>query len=1026
MRQTFAQLTRDKRQQLRDSDPILRDAVDTLMKVELCAVAYRLLDLCKPLHEAWVLLTGYNTPILPEKTDEKILVRLRILLSKTASESNWRDLIELYQEIPPSHRMVHIAEDDTFTFQTPPFDVNRYAYYEKILSEPIPYKETEQVFLSEGKFSYNVYEDQFKIRKSAFIHENLRKKTYEGLTAYRQKKKITFPLGRDWLSVAREMDEQLPVEERNWLQKMTPITLQSLNNETRFTYEGVHHIAGGLASGKSTFRYVQTYWLVKKEQAKVGLVESSVADVLQTVGMLKKLGIHAVPVIGRSNRKQHMAEYLASKNIASITSLGEEQALRYLSTSCTIRAITEDEDKTPRYPCEQLYTTNERKKFLCPLAAHCGVYQAWTELNDADVWVTTSQAVLKTRLPSMIDPYKRYMYEAMYDLLDVIFIDEADAVMRQFDDAFVETYSAFGKITGLFEQLEQQFMNRTQGKYDLVTKLHIQRWQINLSHLKNNIWSVLYLLQNNQHLRDKMRDSIVYVQQLIYEIAQQITSDDKDKEEVIKILRHVRKTASYESSQDRHILHYIVGTDSRKKQIATIVQWLEEVQANSMEQKDEQKLFTKIIFFLHLSHIEAALKYIEYHYHFTEEVNQTASVSNLRPISDYEPFMKEAMTGVMFGYRYVQRDNQTVGNVEVLQYVAVGRELLYRWHNLYEAADEKKGPATVFLSGTSYAPNSLHYHLQAEPTWLIHSTRQQSNLTQTYWPLRNPHNKEALIQISGISDRAERDDYLQLMVKELDVKMKEELAYWRRKEDRRILLVVNAYEDVKVVGQALEALGWKGNYRLLAKQEDEDTVGEVFFPRSQIEHFAEEEAEILVVPLLAINRGYNIVTLKKEDTEAGALFGSVFFLIRPYPVPQDLSYLIQILHGTLASYEEKVRQAGLDWIEAMRYIRKKSRGKFDYMYETPDFWALLKEEEREIVAWYTFVPIWQLIGRLLRGGRDARVFYCDGKFMDRAKGKRSMLESWQSLMMQNDGPIFASLYGPFLRSITEMMKEGVR
>ncbi|AWI11688.1 MAG: hypothetical protein WAW77_11395 [Caldibacillus thermoamylovorans] len=60
-----------------------------------------------------------------------------------------------------------------------------------------------------------------------------------------------------------------------------------------------------------------------------------------------------------------------------------------------------------------------------------------------------------------------------------------------------------------------------------------------------------------------------------------------------------------------------------------------------------------------------------------------------------------------------------------------------------------------------------------------------------------------------------------------------------------------------------------------------------------MEHFAETEADILVAPILAISRGYNILDINGN----GALFGSAFFLVRPYPVPNNLGYYVQILHG---------------------------------------------------------------------------------------------------------------------------------
>lgn len=87
-----------------------------------------------------------------------------------------------------------------------------------------------------------------------------------------------------------------------------------------------------------------------------------------------------------------------------------------------------------------------------PYAASCGIYRDFATLINAEVWVTTSASILKTKLPIMLDPYERTIYEAMYDLLDIIFVDEADAVQKQYDDAFVSEIALFGNSQHLFEK----------------------------------------------------------------------------------------------------------------------------------------------------------------------------------------------------------------------------------------------------------------------------------------------------------------------------------------------------------------------------------------------------------------------------------------------------------------------------------------------------------------------------------------------------------------------------------------------
>lgn len=94
----------------------------------------------------------------------------------------------------------------------------------------------------------------------------------------------------------------------------------------------------------------------------------------------------------------------------------------------------------------------------------------------------------------------------------------------------------------------------------------------------------------------------------------------------------------------------------------------------------------------------------------------------------------------------------------------------------------------------------------------------------------------------------------------------------------------------------------------------------------------------------------------------------------------------------------------------------------------PDFWSILSPKEREIMGWYTFVPVWQMIYCMLRGGLDARVYFCDAKFNAKPAGNLegySMLEVWAAIMHKNKkDTIFQSLYGLFSEAIHNMNMGG--
>lgn len=149
------------------------------------------------------------------------------------------------------------------------------------------------------------------------------------------------------------------------------------------------------------------------------------------------------------------------------------------------------------------------------------------------------------------------------------------------------------------------------------------------------------------------------------------------------------------------------------------------------------------------------------------------------------------------------------------------------------------------------------------------------------------------------------------------------------------------------------------------------------------------------------------------DERGEALFGSVFFLVRPYPIPNDLNYLVQILHAYFPEYSRRVRGQNLFYDKAVNKLRQISSAKLESMYLKPDFWSILSPKEQEIMGWYTFVPVWQMIGRLLRGGRDARVYFCDSKFNAKPAGNAegySMLEVWAAIMRKTKRMPYSKAY----------------
>src|SRR5690625_3428157 len=105
MRQTLNELTAHIKKSFARYEE-LAPFKDIMIPVELMAVACSMMNLQLPLKKSWILLTGFNEPVVPKTIDQSILIRLRLLLYSYYGESTWSDFIEQYQCVPSEHRLL--------------------------------------------------------------------------------------------------------------------------------------------------------------------------------------------------------------------------------------------------------------------------------------------------------------------------------------------------------------------------------------------------------------------------------------------------------------------------------------------------------------------------------------------------------------------------------------------------------------------------------------------------------------------------------------------------------------------------------------------------------------------------------------------------------------------------------------------------------------------------------------------------------------------------------------------------------
>ncbi|QSF46191.1 pPIWI_RE_Z domain-containing protein [Paenibacillus tianjinensis] len=997
-----------------------KDKLQTMYTVELFITGCMLVDPNMPVMEAPSIMAGHDVPVIPGNANLDIVHRLRVLFREMRSKRVWSQMFRMYAQLPTGYCLYQF-KDREWQKKDPILFSNRKSWYEDILSAPAKNVAKKYEFASEGTFEYESKQSVDSIKGNIPYIPN----PIPLFPHYRVKGNFQLELSDGVYHPSSGMKETAASSEWRNREGQT-IRFRPVQNplDKVFTYKGVQHIIGGLGAGKSTFMVAETVRLAQ-QGARIGIIEGSVPQVLNRVKELRQLGINATPIIGKTNRAKHRDDYLAAKqhDIYDISdwSLDTNLELAHLSDQCLIRVLANDEDLSTDYPCRNINQPTQATACLCPFASQCGVYQDYAKLIDAQVWITTSASILQSKVPAMIDPYERTIYEAMYDLLDVIFIDEVDAVQKQFDDAFLEEHALFGTSEHFFEKLLVETTLMTAGKYINSEDIIVQQWIDGLHRLHKMIRDGVYRkLLRSPEFAISLRHRLIQLFTESYRISRAFTSNEEATEIFEnKLQRFTENPLDHEIYPEVANLFGAESLEDRKVILKRIVVKLggEEKPRGSYRYP-----YDWLEFYLYLSNVDYELEILKDLYPFIRTKLRMFSEINVFQSNQrgFIPFLKEAMTGRLTGYMYEVKREGVPGTFKAVHYSGVGRLLLQDWNSAFEHSDSHQGPAIVLMSGTSYAPGSPHYDVDIKPTWLLESNWEPPKIHQQYYPLFES-GSGIPISVSG-QDEERRSGSLKRMTTLLLHKFENELAEWRKVQtNRRILIIVNSYADVEDVAAVLKMNPvWRERFRQLSRGTDE--IDESKFMRSELERFYHEPADILIAPLLAISRGYNIL-----DEEKGSLFGSVFFLVRPYPVPNDMAYTIQLLHARLPSMLNQIEREKIHYLKAVTLIRRESNKLFHRIYRKQDYWSSLTSKERRTIAWFTFVPIWQTIGRMLRKGTSARVFYCDSKFAAQplnVDGNESMLDYWHNIMNSNESnSAFRSLYGPFIDSIQMMMKE---
>ncbi|MBW8485564.1 hypothetical protein [Actinomadura parmotrematis] len=470
----------------------------------------------------------------------------------------------------------------------------------------------------------------------------------------------------------------------------------------------------------------------------------------------------------------------------------------------------------------------------------------------------------------------------------------------------------------------------------------------------------------------------------------------------------------------RDLLHTLLSSATRKRTRALLRDLVKDTPAADADEVWAQEACRNLEFTLVLSALNHRLERLTYLWPQVEAALRLEVTGNelaRRPPQDYAPVIPEAPMGNVLGFQYLtddrdrDEDGRQSGTLRFFRCAGVGRELLLALHRLgADPGAGRAGPHVVLMSGTSWAGGSSRAHLPVPVGAVLKPTAAslEAVARTTFATLFVRDGEGRPISLSGAAPNV-RPGLARSLVHRLGSPgpggaaslLDRELAGVGDDGRKRALLLVGSYKEADLAAGVLHDIDrWHGRVRVLVPDDARGDAARPPMPqagraaplrRGDLASFAADaSAEVLVAPLMAVERGHNILNSARE-----AAFGTALFLVRPHPRPDDLSLAVFAVNDWAARFVRDrprrddrtgprtftdlvARAGGLD--RAGLDFRREARQEWRRLLSRRYVYSRLPAWEKDVFAWDQLVTLWQVIGRLVRGGVPARVVFVDAAF----------------------------------------------
>lgn len=809
------------------------------------------------------------------------------------------------------------------------------------------------------------------------------------------------------------------------------------------SWEGMLHLVGMVSSGKSTLMDVLAVWAARKG-LHVTIVVGDVMNAMNRAQLFIQLGIRAAPILGASNRERHTNRlHRVLHTDRPLMPLHQDHVgFRWLSTACPLDGLRDSDQvfALGRQPCLTLVATARddtidgeaednkevsNKLSACPLFCACPYHQAQRDLVNANIWIATPASLIYSRIASHLNPERIRFLELVYRRSDLLMVDEADQVQVQLDLSFSPSQTLMSRgseawLNNLLERVTPQLSQAGRGQ---LGDEDIDEWCQAHDTVQTAVNRLYAMLLKGKELRRWIERDYFTDWFLFERIAGELSGVPQQTPPHLRaehpVYAHLLTTfeeyltdplgAKIASSLSDFARQSLTVADSPRVR-ERICEWL---QAQHPFEKSAQELTEeaqRIQFALVVAILADRLDFLIRRWKQVEEELKLEGGGTLlfhRPPEDYTALMPEAPMGNVLGFQYLRstEDKDNPGDLRFFRCAGVGRWLLLHLHD-FMIDEGIIGPNVLLLSGTSWAGGlSPNYHVQVPVKGILRAPPEEITAIKESRFRFDPYYDEDQrpIVVSG-KKGSQRENALKDLLSHLarpgglggQSKLEKE-KHTLPKGRQRILLLVGSYVEARLARMHLEQLrpDWIGQVINLVPDDDEfesEWQGRVTVKRSLqrglVYQLANTDAWILIAPLLSIERGHNIL-----NEESVAAIGAAFFLVRPHPRPDDIGHAIhEINRWAIDQYpqaEQMARKrlknqegadAPLTVNDIGRAFRNEAFRYWRHLLSLPVVYSSVPETERTAFLWNHLVVIWQVIGRLVRGGSPARIYFCDSAF----------------------------------------------